>query len=124
MSKQVNDVLSNVGSGASIDEQLKLAQLEDLLEKQAEKKSRKDLENAQRKAAALNKQALEALRLATQSQCDHRKPNGQPSIGGQRDHQNHTLWLCLKCQKNWVDGQLPGPLRVGLDSNRIGGPSL
>ena len=57
-----------------------------------------------------------------QSECPHVKPNGYPAIGGIRDSYNNTHYICLRCQKVWVNENLPMHLRQNL--NPIGGPVL
>ena len=57
-----------------------------------------------------------------QSECPHVKPNGYPAVGGIRDSHNNTHYICLRCQKMWVNDQLPMHLRQNL--NPIGGPVL
>lgn len=63
-----------------------------------------------------------AKRDYEQSECPHVKPNGYPAIGGIRDSKNNTHYLCLRCQKAWVNEELPMHLRQNL--NPIGGPVL
>lgn len=57
-----------------------------------------------------------------QDACHHQKPNGAPSIAGQRLHSHKNQFICLFCQKEWIDGALPAHLRI--DSNLIGGPNF
>lgn len=57
-----------------------------------------------------------------QAACHHQKPNGAPSIAGQRLHSRKNQFICLFCQKEWIDGALPAHLRI--DSNLIGGPNF
>lgn len=63
-----------------------------------------------------------AMREWEQSECPHVKPNGYPAIGGIRDSKNNSHYICLRCQKMWVNEGLPMHLRQNL--NPIGGPVL
>lgn len=57
-----------------------------------------------------------------QAQCSHKKPNGLPNIGGQRDHRQHYHWICSYCSKEWTDNELPLDLRISQDL--VGGPVI
>lgn len=56
-----------------------------------------------------------------QNYCSHRKENGQSAVVGQRDHQHHTHYLCLHCNKHWIDRELPDDLMP--KGEHIGGPN-
>ena len=57
-----------------------------------------------------------------QDACQHRKPNNEPSLAGQRDHRGMVHWICLNCQKTWDGKELP--MGLGLPAERVGGPHL
>jgi len=65
-------------------------------------------------------QAESEYRAAMQEACRHLKENGRPSIGGMKDSRGATHYICLRCQKEWVDDELPQYLRNNLPE--IGGP--
>lgn len=79
-------------------------------------------------AARVEEQRLIAIqeemekREYEQSECPHVKPNGYPAVGGIRDSKNNTHYICLRCQKLWMNEELPMHLRQNL--NPIGGPVL
>ena len=60
-------------------------------------------------------------RAAIQAGCMHLKPNGYPSIGGQRDHHGNRIFLCLFCNAVWQN-ELPAHLR-NFNPDLMGGPS-
>jgi hypothetical protein len=64
----------------------------------------------------MNRQRQEA----TQNFCPHKKPNGQPSIAGQRDHNHDYIFICAYCAKTFNQHTLPAHLRI--PAEWIGGP--
>jgi hypothetical protein len=96
--------------------------LGDLQEKKAEKKQAEDDRKRARESNIEDVKNQVNAKKFTQSNCPHKKPNGHPSIGGQRDHRQHYNWICLYCQKEWKDNALPLDLRISMD--RVGGPNL
>ena len=111
-------------------EKSKIEQLQEaMLTLQYQKLAREeaDLEQKQQEQQAARLIGINALNqerqmeLERQSVCPHLKPNAQPAIGGQWDHQGHYHWTCLYCAKEWMDLELPVHLRI--DSGRVGGPS-
>lgn len=103
------------------DKALRLLELRERLqrhEQQVEHEIRLSKEQ-QQKLEAIDKQ-IQATYEA-QLDCLHRKENGQPALGGIRDSQNNTHYVCLRCEKTWINGELPAHLRTGLRD--IGGPS-
>jgi ribosome-binding ATPase YchF (GTP1/OBG family) len=115
---------SQSGSPQSVMEQvqaeLALLQLkklrQDMNEEEAKKASEESLRKARSEAVVIERAQREAL----QNACPHLKPNFRPAIAAQKDHDGHTHWLCLLCNKGWVDQQLPVQLRI--PSEHIGGP--
>jgi hypothetical protein len=95
------------------------------LEREQEDKQKRDEEKHNREAFRKSRlEAIEQERQArewNQSQCNHRKENGRPSIGGQRDHSGHYMFICLNCMKQWVDGELPMTHRIPMEL--VGGPN-
>jgi hypothetical protein len=57
---------------------------------------------------------------ALQSACPHMKPNMQPAIAGQRDHQHQYHFICAFCAKEYTQQTLPPWLRIPIEW--IGGP--
>jgi hypothetical protein len=47
-----------------------------------------------------------------QNQCNHKKPNTTPAIGGQRMEDGSYIFLCLICNKQWNHETLPIELRI------------
>lgn len=104
----------------SIAEEL---QYEQLLELRKIRGEREEIERQARAARESNCNQVAqniAMRAFEQAECPHRKPNSQPAIAGQRDHQNDYHWICLYCQREWTNGELPQALRISQD--RVGGP--
>jgi hypothetical protein len=99
--------------------QLQIQQLQEVFKEKAEKKDADDRFKAARQIEVAK--AIE-LEKAKKRNCPHRKPDAKPNLGGQRDHQGHMHFLCLECQSEWIDGELPPELRIGLDGDRFGGP--
>jgi len=83
--------------------------------KAEERKQEITRENLLRDITAANKAKAEQ-----QAGCNHRKPNGKPAVGGQRDHSRNIQWICLMCEKMWVGSELPYDL---LNNDAVvGGP--
>jgi hypothetical protein len=103
------------------DKALKLLELREKLEQRekSDEQARRLSQEQRQKFEAIEKQ-IQAT-YAAQAECLHRKENGQPAIVGLRDSVNSTHYLCLRCEKAWVDNELPHHLRTGL--REIGGPS-
>lgn len=97
------------------------ALLEDLVERKQKKTEAERQEKASREANIANVKLQEQQKLGRQAECPHKKPNGHPAIAGQRDHRQHYHWICLYCQKEWIDNKLPIDLRISMD--RVGGPN-
>ena len=95
-------------------------QLTTLTEETTEKQATKDSRLQARKVIAKSMEAGRQQQLARQEQCPHKKPNGQPSIGGQRDHQHNYIFICAYCAKEFNQHTLPPHLRV--PNEYIGGP--
>lgn len=103
------------------DKALRLLELRERLqrhEQQIEHQQRLSREQ-QQKLEAIDKQIQATYEM--QQDCLHRKENGQPALGGIRDSHNNTHYVCLRCEKTWVNSELPHHLRTGLRD--IGGPS-
>lgn len=49
--------------------------------------------------------------LRNRNACAHVKMDGKPSIGGQYDHRRRQIFICVKCQKTFIGGELPIHLR-------------
>lgn len=96
---------------------LKRLQKEDE-EEEAKKESARRLQLEGAKAMVNRAKADEDA----QKYCSHRKENGQSAIVGQRDHQHHTHYLCLHCNKHWLDRELPDDLMP--KGEHIGGPNV
>lgn len=119
--------MSENNKSQNIQEELLKIQLEDarlgLIQKQRaeqeflQKKNQDDNFRKSRLAAVEQERASKELQ---QSSCPHTKQNGQPCIGGQKDHRGHYHFLCMWCMKEWIDGELPMHLRIPME--RVGGP--
>jgi hypothetical protein len=129
MSKQVSpeDILAGAPAEVDLEKQLVLEQLafqklqRRRLEKQdAEEQEQEAMKLRARLEAARNLEKARKDQEAIQSVCPHLKPNGQPSIAGQRDHQRNHIFICAYCQKLFDQHTLPPHLRI--DSQRVGGP--
>ena len=92
------------------------------LKREEDELERRD--NEQKNARLIGISALNQERaneLEKQRQCPHIKPNAQPAIGGQWDHQGTFHWTCAYCAKEWTNNELPVHLRI--DMSRVGGPN-
>lgn len=56
-----------------------------------------------------------------QASCTHLKSNYKTAVHGIRDSRGNSLYLCLNCQKQWKNNELPMHLRVELPD--LGGPA-
>lgn len=99
------------------EEILRTKQLRTDAEAQAKKARESNIEDVRKQ---------EERNAFDQENCAHRKPppSHGPAIGGQRDHRGNVHYICLYCHKTWKNAELPIPLRVGLDADKIGGPQL
>lgn len=128
MSKQVSpeDILAGAES-IDLEKQLQIKQLQ-FQELQLRRLQKQDTEEAEQEAMKMKARLEAAKQLesarkqqeAIQGVCPHLKPNGQPSIAGQRDHQRNHIFICAYCQKLFDQHTLPPHLRI--DSQKVGGP--
>ena len=98
---------------------LSLVEKQDALAKKIEEERQKKAVQASGAKAMAQRQEQQKL---AQDNCPHIKPNFQPSIGGQRDHQGDYNWICLYCGKEWKNQELPPRLRI--DMQLVGGPTV
>lgn len=102
-------------------------QLRELLEAKKALQSALESEKAEREKRAAQLQALEnikreeAVQLIRQQMCSHKKPNGMPSIMGQRESHGIAVLICLNCQKLFSFDTLPPDLAANIDYDNIGG---
>lgn len=102
-------------------------QLRELLEAKKALQLALDAEKAERERKAAQLQALEnikreeAMQTLKQQMCSHKKPNGTPSIMGQRDSKGTAILICLNCQKLYSFETLPPDLAANIDYDNIGG---
>jgi len=104
----------------SMDARLKaiqLAQAEKLL---AEEKKREEEQMLVRKNNAIKAEKKRQERVRVQSSCRHVKQNGDTYLAGQRDHQGNVMLICQRCQKLFVNDEIPPGLRP--KNERVGGP--
>jgi hypothetical protein len=117
-SERVSQLLSE----GKVDEALKLIQAKKGLEALLQE------EQSKRESGRLQENRLLAIqdeidnKNAAQDSCSHTKDNGLPSVGGNRDSSNNTIFICLRCQKLWRNDELPMYLRNNLP--QIGGPTF
>lgn len=103
----------------------------DLKHRQEEEAKKAEQKESARKlqlegAKAMARQA--EAEKAAQSVCGHRNDAGRAVIGGQRDHQHQTHYICLRCGKEWTgihSGNNPTGLPGDLlpKSEFVGGPN-
>lgn len=117
----VEDDLDNI-SPEQVRQQKEALELEELKERRAEIKEQRRIAIAARKQNAEQLEHARKQQEATQSLCPHLKPNGQPAIAGQRDHQHHYIFICAYCSKTFNEYTLPPHLRI--PSERVGGPNV
>lgn len=95
--------------------------LQELEEKQAKRQQEQEL------AERLHKRNLEmvteqiAKKNAEQANCSHLKENGRACVSGQRLQNGNYIFLCLRCQKEFDQTNLPQHLASSLVPGSIGG---
>ena len=75
-----------------------------------------------RRQNALSADEARQKQVAMQALCPHLKPNGQPAIGGQRDHSHNYIFVCAYCTKQFDQHTLPSHLRI--PAEWVGGPTV
>lgn len=95
-------------------------QLQQLTEEVGEKTATKEARNQARKVIAKSMETARQQQEMRQESCPHKKPNGSPSIAGQRDHQHNYIFICAYCAKTYDQHTLPPHLRI--PNEWIGGP--
>jgi hypothetical protein len=95
-------------------------QFQELTEQREEKQGAKDARNNARIIIAKSQEAARKRQEQIQDVCPHKKPNGQPSIAGQRDHQHNYIFICAYCAKVFNQHTLPAHLRI--PNEYVGGP--
>ena len=95
-------------------------QLQQLTEEVGEKTASKEARNQARKVIAKSMEGARLQQTQRQESCPHKKPNGSPSIAGQRDHQHNHIFICAYCAKEFNQHTLPPHLRI--PAEWIGGP--
>lgn len=108
-------------SSDEVRRQKEALELEELKERRAEIKEQRRIALAARKQNAEQLEKARQNQEAIQSLCPHQKPNGQPAIAGQRDHQHHYIFICAYCAKVFNEYNLPPHLRI--PAERVGGPN-
>jgi hypothetical protein len=96
-------------------------QLKQLSKQVAEQDEAEQSHNAARLQNAIGQEKARQQQVQRQSMCPHVKPNGQSALGGQRINGTNYFFLCLYCQKEFNETNLPPHLRLPLE--RVGGPS-
>lgn len=120
--KQVEYVESEF-DGLSLDAvraEKEALELEELKERRAEVKEQRRIALEARKQNAFQLEKARENQENIQRLCPHQKPNGQPAIAGQRDHQHHYIFICAYCSKTFNEHTLPPHLRI--PAERVGGP--
>lgn len=105
-----------------VRKQKEALELEELKERRAQVKEDRRIALAAREQNAKQLERARQQQEAIQGLCPHQKPNGQPAIAGQRDHQHHYIFICAYCAKTFNENTLPPHLRI--PSERVGGPNV
>lgn len=107
---------------AELQKQKLLLELEEVRERVEEKSQARELALRSRKENAIFQERGRQLLLARQNSCLHRKPNGFTAIMGQKNHQNTYNFVCLYCNKEFTEKNIPAGLMP--DSALVGGPQI
>lgn len=97
-------------------------QYKKLAEEMGESDENKRMQMEARKQNAFQLEQARKLQEMNQQLCPHQKPNGQPAIAGQRDHQHEYIFICAYCAKTFSGRNLPPHLRI--PAERVGGPDF
>jgi FtsZ-interacting cell division protein YlmF len=104
----------------SLDDQLKLLQLEELSESREKKNRQKEIARKQQEGTARAAAARRREELSKQEECPHLKPNNQTSLIAYRLSNKKTVHICQNCFKEWHDiVEVPYHLRVA--ASHVGG---
>lgn len=105
-----------------LDRRLKVLQLSKLEEETKKSEDEKDSIERFKVARKAEVELANSRERNMQAACLHRKRDNTANLGGQRDHSGHRHFICLNCNKHWMDQELPMELAQNFDFDRIGGP--
>lgn len=114
-----------LSSGFNLDELTKaklLLEYKQLLKKTAADEEAERTAKVAREASAKSMEKTRLEKVEAQNECPHLKPSGLPGIGGQKMGNNHYIFICAYCQKEFNELTLPARLRPNADT--VGGPQL
>jgi len=112
----------DVNDMAEVELQLKRLELEEKLEKRRLDSDKKDQLAREQEAKLLQIQKRRQEELNFQSNCSHKKPNGQAALVGQHDGANNLHLFCSFCMKQYNHRQdIPIDLASTIRWGSVGG---